>query len=86
MAHHKSCIKRIRTSGIARMRNRAYKSAMKTAIKKVLSASDYETALQEYRKASSIIDRLASKGIIHRNKAGHQKSRLAGYVNRLKAA
>ena len=86
MAHHKSCIKRAKTSEIARMRNRAYRSQMRTAVKKVLTSADPEAAAAEYRKASSILDRLARKGVIHRNNAANQKSRLAKVVNKLQAA
>ncbi len=54
---------------------------MKSAIKKVKNAPDKETATAEYRKSVSIIDRLAVKGIIHRNKAANIKSKLSRIVN-----
>ena len=86
MPHHKSCVKRIKTSAKARIRNRAYKSVMKTAIKRVNESPDYEKASMEYRKASSILDKLVLKGVIHRNKANNQKSQLARRINRLDTA
>ncbi|NQS98615.1 MAG: 30S ribosomal protein S20 [candidate division Zixibacteria bacterium] len=86
MPHHKSCIKRVKTSAKARIRNRAYKSVMKTAIKRVNESPDYEKASMEYRKASSILDKLVLKGVIHRNKANNQKSQLARRINRLNTA
>ncbi|RMD99798.1 MAG: 30S ribosomal protein S20 [Calditrichaeota bacterium] len=83
MAHHKSAIKRIQKSRLQRKRNRHYRSLMRTSIKKVLSLTEKEEAENRLREAVSILDKLASKGIIHRNKAANQKSRLTRYVNRL---
>jgi len=54
---------------------------MKTAIKKVKSASDKETASTELKNTISILDKMAIKGIIHRNKAAHIKSKLTRHVN-----
>lgn len=56
---------------------------MKTAIKNVLAEESKETAEKELSKTVSILDKLVSKGIIHKNKAANQKSRLALYVNKL---
>ncbi len=83
MPHTRSARKRMRTSREARLRNRSARSAMKTAIKKVLAASSREEALEALRRATSIIDRTASKGIIHRNTAARYKSRLARFVERM---
>lgn len=80
MANIKSAIKRIRVSERQRLRNKAAKSAMKTAIKKylqALEANDAETARQRLQKAFSLIDKAAEKGIIHKNQAARRKSRLA---------
>lgn len=85
MAHHKSCIKRIKTSAAANLRNRAYRSMMNTASKKVHSAADKETAAAEFSKVSSLLDKMVNKGIIHRNNADNKKSRLAKIVNRIGA-
>jgi len=81
MAHHKSTKKRIITSKKQNLRNRSYKSAYKTAVKRVLQSDSKETALNEYRKAESVIDKLTSKGIIHHNRAARKKSQLARYIN-----
>ena len=62
---------------------------MRTEIKKVLKAvesKDQPAAQQAYRNASSIIDRLAGKGILHRNTANRYKSRLNGRVRTLATA
>jgi len=82
MAHTASAKKRIRQAQKRRLRNKHYKSMMKTYIKKVRLANDREAAEQALRKATSVIDKLVSKGIIHRNTAANKKARLTRYVNR----
>ncbi len=81
MAHHKSAIKRIRTSEKARLRNKHYRSMMKTAIKKVRLAESKEVAAANLNQAISLLDRLAAKGIIHKNNAANKKSKLTRLVN-----
>lgn len=83
MASHQSTIKRTRQSEKARIRNQHYKSTMKTAIKKVIATKDKELAQKELRYTVSLLDKMASKGIIHKNKAANQKSRLTKFVNSL---
>ena len=83
MANHKSAIKRIRISRKQNERNRHYRSLMRSTIKKVLAAQEKEAAQNQFNQAMSLLDKLASKGIIHRNKAANQKARLAKYVNSL---
>lgn len=83
MAHHKSAEKRIRTSWKQNRRNVSYKSEMKTAIKNALSITDKEAIQKELKHTSALLDKLAAKRIIHKNKAAHQKSRLARHANSL---
>ncbi len=83
MAHHKSAIRRIRKSEKQRLRNKHYKSLMRTMIKKVLALTEKEAAEKQLRETVSVLDKLAAKGIIHRNKAANQKARLTKYVNNL---
>ena len=83
MAHHKSTEKRIRTSWKQNRRNVSYKSEMKSAIKKVLSITDKEAIQKELKDTNALLDKLAAKRIIHKNKAANQKSRLARYANSL---
>lgn len=83
MANYASAIRRIRTSEKARLSNKHYKSRMKTAIKSVLASENKEEALQLFSQTQGLLDKLVSKGIIHRNKAANQKSRLALHVNSL---
>jgi small subunit ribosomal protein S20 len=83
MATHKSAIKRHRQSLKRRAMNRSRKSELKTWIRKVRTAQDKETAKAAYNKVVSLLDKLATKGIIHKNKASNQKSRLALFINKL---
>ena len=83
MAHHKSAIKRIRISEKQRERNRHYKSRLKTALRKVKEAQNKEAAMEALTNAYSVIDKLVSKGIIHKNTAANKKSRLTKHVNAL---
>ncbi len=81
MSKNKSAMKRVRQSEHARLRNKHYKSAMKTAIKNVLTSQDKESAEKKLKHTVSLLDKMVSKGIIHRNKAANQKSRLTRFVN-----
>ena len=83
MANIKSQIKRIKTNEIARQRNVAVKSALKTSVRRFRSAADAgdrEAATVALRNASKALDKAASKGIIHKNQAANRKSALAKRV------
>lgn len=56
---------------------------MKTAVKKVLSAAQKDEALKFYTEAVSLIDRLVTKGIIHKNTAARRKSAISRHLNSL---
>tara|TARA_B100000131_G_C17822739_1_gene494376 strand:+ start:127 stop:375 length:249 start_codon:yes stop_codon:yes gene_type:complete len=75
-------LKRVRQSKRDNIRNRHYKSMMKTAIKKVLMANKND-ANELLKQAVSTIDRVCGKGIIHKNRASNHKSKLTRYVNNL---
>ena len=77
-------LKRVRQSRKANLKNRAYKSKINTSIKKVLDSSKKEDALNNLKEAVKIIDKVASKGIIHKNKASNKKSSLYKHTNSLK--
>ena len=81
MPQHKSAKKRVRQSDRRRERNIQKKSIIKTSIKNVRNASDKETAGKELTKTISVLDRMAVKGIIHKNKAANLKSKLTKHVN-----
>jgi small subunit ribosomal protein S20 len=70
----KSAEKNMRKSRAAAVRNRAQRSALRTALKK---ASDPQASADARRNAVSLLDRAARKGLIHRNTAARYKSRLA---------
>ena len=84
MANIKSQKKRILTNEKARMRNKAVKSSLKTAIKKVdaaVSAGDKAAAQHAARQATRALDKAASAGIIHKNQAANRKSGVMAKVN-----
>lgn len=83
MAHHKSALKRIHTSDKARIYNRQQKTTIRKAVKSVITAGSKETALDSLKQTVSILDKMVLKGIIHKNKASNQKSRLTKFVNKL---
>ena len=83
MPQHKSAKKRVRQSETRRVRNVQKRSTMKTAIKKVRTAETKETAVTELKTALSTLDKMANKGIIHKNKAANLKSQLTKSVNAL---
>lgn len=83
MAHHKSAVKRIEISWKQNRRNVSYKTLMKNSIKKVLNIKDKEVIQQELKKTYTLLDKLAARGIIHKNKAANKKSKLARYANTL---
>ena len=76
----KTIAKRIRQADKARVRNKHYNSMMKSAIKKVMATEDAENATASGRSAIAIIDKVAANGIIHKNKAANQKSRVAKHI------
>lgn len=89
MANHKSALKRARQNEERRQRNRARKTRMKNVVKAVeqaIATNDRELAVEKLKEAVSIIDKTASKGVIHRNKAARKISRLTRHVNDLAAA
>jgi len=86
MANHQSAIKRHRQTKRRTLRNREYRTEMRTTIKKVLAAKDRQVVEQDLRSAVSLLDKLVTHGVIHRNKAANQKSRLTKFYNGLPAA
>jgi len=80
MAHNKSAVKRIRQSEIRRLRNKDFRKKMVTALKNVRNAESREEGEVKLKKAVSLLDSAAVKGLIHRNKAANQKSKLTRKV------
>ena len=86
MPNIKSAKKRVLVTEKKTMRNKAIKSALKTQIKKFLSAveaGDKETATKLYPETVSAIDAAVTKGILHKNNANNRKAKLAIKLNSL---
>ena len=83
MANHKSALKRIRQNEKRRVHNRYYAKTTRNAIKELRNETEKEDAEKSYPKVISMIDKLAKKNIIHKNKAANLKSKLALKVNSL---
>lgn len=90
MANTKSAIKRNKQNEKRRLHNHAYKSAMRTTVRRAERAIETGKAASEtietLREAISKIDKTAQKGIIHRNAAARKKSRLMARFNKATAA
>ena len=83
MAHHKSALKRIRQNQKRRLANRYYAKTTRNAIRKLRATTSKSEAEALFKDVASMIDKLAKKNIIHKNKAANNKSSLAKYVNGL---
>jgi len=83
MPRHKSAVKRTRQNAKRSERNKAQLTKLKTLVKKVRSAKSKDEAKTANNAAVKYLDQLGTKGIIHRNKASNQKSKLSKYVNKL---
>jgi small subunit ribosomal protein S20 len=84
MANHKSAIKRIRSNEAKRTENRYYAKTTRTAIKQLRGVTTKKEADELLPKVSGMIDKLAKKNVIHKNKAANMKSKLAKKASTLK--
>ena len=85
MPHHKSAAKRVITNEQARQRNIAGRSRMRSAVRAVRGAASKADAEAAWRTACAVLDRTAAKGIIRKETADRQKSRLAKFARTLPA-
>ncbi|MCF0200936.1 MAG: 30S ribosomal protein S20 [Bacteroidales bacterium] len=83
MANHKSSLKRIRQTEKRRLHNRYYAKSMRNEVRKFRALTDKAEAQNQLPKITSIIDKVAKRGIIHKNKAANLKSKLAKYTAKL---
>ncbi len=86
MAKSKTPAKRARNAEKSRVRNKAYKSSLKTSIKGYeasLTEDNLDTARERLIKVTALIDKSVSKGILHKNNAARKKSRLTKKLNSL---
>ena len=83
MANHKATKKDIRQNLKRRERNRYYGKTTRNAIRQLLAATDKAAAAESFPKVISMIDKLAKRNVIHKNKASNLKSGIARRINAL---
>lgn len=86
MPNIKSAKKRMELSRAANTRNRASRSRLKTAIRRVREAEDTETVQARLKEAVALLDRAATKNLMPQNRAARIKSQLAKRANEISAA
>jgi len=86
MPNLKSAKKRMELSRAANSRNRVSRSRIKTAMRRVAEAENAETAQLHMKEAVALLDRAATKNLLHANRVARMKSQLARHVNDLSAA
>jgi small subunit ribosomal protein S20 len=88
LANSKSAEKRHRVAERRRMQNKPYRTAARTYVRKAetaIAGGDETSSVAAVSAAISMLDRVASKGVIHKNNAARRKSRLMAKLNRLRA-
>ncbi|MDR2824952.1 MAG: 30S ribosomal protein S20 [Prevotellaceae bacterium] len=83
MANHKSSIKRIRQTEARKLHNRYYAKTARNAVRKLRATTEKADAQKQLTAVTSMLDKLAKRNVIHRNKASNLKSKLTLYVNKL---
>ncbi len=83
MANHKSALKRIRQTKTRTIHNRYYAKTMRNAVRKLRAMTDKAEAEALYPKVQTMLDKLAKRNIIHKNKAANLKSGLTRHINNL---
>ena len=83
MANHESALKRIRQSETRRLLNKYQHKTTRNAIRELRSTTKKKTAITLLPKVIAMLDKLAKRNIIHRNKASNLKGKLTKYVNTL---
>jgi small subunit ribosomal protein S20 len=83
MANHKATKKDVRQSAKRRDRNRYYGKTTRNAVRELRALNEKAAAGEQLPEVISMIDKLAKRGVIHKNKASNLKSKLAKRVNTL---
>jgi small subunit ribosomal protein S20 len=86
MPNIKSAKKRMELSRAARTQNRVKRSRIRTAVRRVRESQDVSTAQAHMKEAVALLDRAATKRLIHPNKVARMKSQITRYVNELAAS
>ena len=81
MATHQSAIKRIRQTGKRRLLNKYFHKTTRNTMKKLQDMKTKKEATSLLPKVTSMLDKLAKRNIIHKNKASNLKSKLTKHVN-----
>lgn len=80
MANHKSALKRIRSNRVKQLRNKYQHKTTRNAVRDLRASTEKKEAEELYPKVVGMLDKLAKKNIIHKNKASNLKSKLAKHV------
>lgn len=83
MANHQSARKRIRANEAKHLHNRYQLKSCRTAIKQLKQVKDKQQAETLFKSVVAMLDKIARRHIIHKNKAANTKSKLAQHINRL---
>ena len=83
MANHKSALKRIRSNNAKKLRNKYQHKTTRTFVKRLRELTDKTEAQEMFKTVAGMLDKLAKRNIIHKNKAANNKSKLAKFVNSL---
>jgi small subunit ribosomal protein S20 len=83
MANHPSALKRIRQNEVRRLHNRYFQKSMRNAVRKFRDLENKKEAIEQLPKLYAIIDKLAKRNMIHKNKAANLKSSITKYANGL---
>jgi small subunit ribosomal protein S20 len=84
MANHKSSLKRVRQTETRNERNRYQSKTARNAVRKIRTLVDKKEAEALLPAVTSMLDKLAKKNLIHKNKAANLKSSVKRHVNTLK--
>jgi small subunit ribosomal protein S20 len=80
MANHKSALKRIRSNRVKQLRNKYQHKTTRNAVRDLRATTKKKEAEELYPKVVAMLDKLAKKNVIHKNKASNLKSKLAKFV------
>jgi len=83
MANHKSALKRIRSNDAKRLRNKYQHKSARNAVRQLRATTDKKEAEKLFPQVATMLDKLAKRNIIHKNKAANLKSGLEAFIKTL---